>query len=229
MKIRTIKWIINLGILGGVGILAWIYGPSVLVEANYQEQLKAEEQANEMVDPEKGFDELLYSLSGFETLVEANEPFKEFGAEPVSGRFGLVIPKIFVNVAVAENVNPGDKEVYQRILGETGGVAHAAGSVVPGEPGTTYIFGHSTDASFDVTRFNAMFYLLRKLEAGDLIISYYNNIPHRYTVVEKKVVAPDDISDIVNVANEERLVLQTCWPPGTDWKRLLIIAKPEEI
>jgi len=228
MKIRIIKWIINLGILVGVGILAWTYGPSVLVEANYQEQLKAEE-VNEAVEPKKGFDELLYSVSGFEDLIEVNEPFKEFGAEPVSGRFGLVIPKIFANVAVIENVNPGDKEAYQRILGETGGVAHAAGSVVPGELGTTYIFGHSTDASFDVVRFNAVFYLLRKLEAGDLIISYYNNIPHRYKVVEKKVVAPDDIDDIVNVGNEERLVLQTCWPPGTDWRRLLIIAEPEEI
>ena len=106
-------------------------------------------------------------------------------------------------------------------------MAHAAGSALPDEDGTIYIFGHSTDADINVARYNAVFYLLRKLEPGDLIQVYFQGQEYRYQVIAKKTVDPTDIADITSVTGQRRLVLQTCWPPGTTWKRLLIIAEPE--
>ena len=218
--------LINLGLILATGILAWIFGPSLFMEAQYQKQVKQHQSG----EPTIGFGALMFNLPpvtsktepGFATMADkAVVPT----ITPLSPEFGIVIPKIFANVAITENVNPAEKAVYQQVLRQTGGVAHAAGSAVPGEPGTVYIFGHSTDAGINVERLNAVFYLLRKLEAGDEIIVYYKNKPFKYLVSEKKTVNPDDISDITNVANEERLVLQTCWPPGTTWKRLLIIAR----
>jgi sortase A len=199
--------------------LAWIFAPVLFTEVRYQEQVKLAAGAK----PLTGFSRLLTRVTGFQELVSQGSG----QITPVSPEFSLVIPRIFANVAVTENVNPQDKSIYQSVLKQAGGVAHAAGSALPGEPGTVYIFGHSTDATINVERFNAVFYLLRKLEAGDEIIIYYKNTPYKYIVSEKKTVNPDDISDITNVTNQPRLVLQTCWPPGTTWKRLLVIAQPQ--
>lgn len=224
-KKQIVIWGINLGLAAAAAVLAWIYGPSVVVEAKYQEQLKQQEAGQTAGGSPAGrtsFSSLMYSMSGFQEILQDDSLMA-----PIDANFGLVIPKIFANVAVTAEVNPEVAAQYQAVLREAGGVAHAAGSSVPGEPGTTYIFGHSTDAALNVSRYNAVFYLLKKLEPGDEIIAYYQGKDYHYQVAEKKVVAPADISDITNVTNESKLVLQTCWPPGTTWKRLLIIAKPK--
>jgi len=225
-KKNIFQGILNGALVTALALLAWIFGPGLFMEAQYQKQVQQQKSG----EPTIGFGALMYSLPevtgtakfGFEDIINETQAL----IVPISTEFGIVIPKIFANVAVTENVNPEEKAVYQQVLKQAGGVAHAAGSAVPGEPGVTYIFGHSTDATINVERYNAVFYLLRKLEIGDEIIVYYKNKPFKYLVSEKKTVDPDDISDIINVENEERLVLQTCWPPGTTWKRLLIIAKP---
>ena len=233
MKLK--QWLlIDIGLVLVVGVLAWIFGPSLFMEAHYQKQVKQQESGEPIV----GFAGILGSevedqqaiTWEFDEATPVGGGFGELTAEevlvaPLSPEFGLVIPKVFVNVAVTEGVNPADKEEYQSGLRTAGGVAHAAGSVLPGEKGTVYIFGHSTDAGLNVERMNAVFYLLRKLEVGDEVIAYYKGAPFRYKVKEKKTVDPDDISDITDVGDESRLVLQTCWPPGTTWKRLLIVAE----
>ncbi|MDZ7587228.1 MAG: sortase [Patescibacteria group bacterium] len=232
-KRQLIIWGVNLGLGLVLVLLAWVFGPSLFMEAQYQKQVQQQKSG----EPTIGFGALMYATPTMEeTVGSAVQPGQGFGEMvaqtgrsaiiPISTDFGIVIPKIFANVAVTENVNPAEKTVYQQVLRSAGGVAHAAGSAVPGESGTTYIFGHSTDAGVNVERFNAVFYLLRKLEIGDEINVYYQGKEFKYAVSEKKTVDPTDISDIINVVNEERLVLQTCWPPGTTWKRLLIIAKP---
>jgi len=200
---EDLAWLINLAIVLVVVFLAWIIGPTAWMEVNYRSQSKRE---------------------------DFNQQLKEIGVEePISSQFGLVIPKIFVNVAVTENVDASDADKYQSALRRLGGVAHAAGTAVPGEMGAVYIFGHSTDFNFNVERFNAVFYLLNKLEKDDVIIVSYDDVLYKYRVGEKKIVSPKDISEIVNPNSRHKLVLQTCWPPGTTWKRLLIIARPERI
>jgi len=224
-KKKIIKLITGFGFGLSLAVLGWIYGPNLFIETRYhQQKSQAIQLAAGGGKPMVGFRSMIGSLAGgFKELTKQDDLMV-----PVSAEFGLIIPKIFANVAVTENVNPEDPTIYQAVLKQAGGVAHASGTSLPGEPGTIYIFGHSTDASINVERFNAMFYLLKNLEAGDLIIAYYNNQPYRYRVKEKKIVEPSDLTDILNVENKERLVLQTCWPPGTSWRRLLIIAEPEQ-
>jgi LPXTG-site transpeptidase (sortase) family protein len=49
-----------------------------------------------------------------------------------------------------------------------------------------------------------------------------------YVVYETKIVDSDDTEYLDSALGQgERLILQTCWPPGTDWKRTLVFARPK--
>ena len=110
------------------------------------------------------------------------------------------------------------------------GVAHAAGTVFPGMDGNVYLFAHSTDYFWNVGRYNAVFYILKSLEVGDEFYFFFLGRRYIYTINEKKIVNPEDVSYIVNsIGGEPRLTLQTCWPPGTSIKRLILTAKPKGV
>lgn len=146
--------------------------------------------------------------------------------EPVSAQFGIIIPKIGANAPVIPNVDPGNPQSYLPQLQK--GVAHAAGTVFPGVVGNIYLFAHSTDSFWNVGRYNAIFYLVKELENGDEIDLFYSGIRHVYRVVEKKIVSPSEVDYLTQQTSFEQLTLQTCWPPGTTFKRLMVIARPEK-
>jgi LPXTG-site transpeptidase (sortase) family protein len=144
---------------------------------------------------------------------------------PKDTGFDIMIPKIGANAQVFPNVNASDPNQFLPILQQ--GVAHAQGTVFPGMKGNIYLFAHSTDNFWDVGRYNAVFYLLKDLVPGDEIVIFYQNKRYNYIVTGYKVVDPSDVSYIVDAQNQktETLILQTCWPPGTTWKRWLVFPK----
>lgn len=142
---------------------------------------------------------------------------------PVSTDFGIVIEKINANAKIVPNVNPGNEREYVSALGE--GVAQALGSTPPGQPGNLYLFSHSTDAPWNIVRFNAVFYLLRELDKGDRVIIFYQNKRYDYIVYDKNIVSPTDVSYLTNRYDSPVLTLQTCDPPGTLLNRLIVRAK----
>ncbi len=142
---------------------------------------------------------------------------------PVSTEYGIVIEKINANARIVAQVNPANEQQYVAALGS--GVAEALGSTPPGQPGNLYLFSHSTDAPWNIVRFNAIFYLLRELESGDRVIIFYQNKRYDYVVFDKKVVNPTDVSYLTNKYDSPVLTLQTCDPPGTLLNRLIVRAK----
>lgn len=145
---------------------------------------------------------------------------------PVSAQFGIVIPKIAANAPIFPNVDPADPKVYLPVLEK--GVAHALGTVFPGVSGNIYLYAHSTDSFWNTGRYNAIFYLIKELENGDEIDVFYSGVRHVYRVVNKIVVDPTDVRWLTEPLPYEQLTLQTCWPPGTTLKRLLVFARPEK-
>lgn len=143
---------------------------------------------------------------------------------PLDWDFALMIPKIGVNTIVSSNIDPYKQEEYNEVLKSS--VAHAKGTSFPNQVGTTYIFGHSSNFLWDTVRQPPIFYLLKNLEKEDQIIVFYKGEKVVYRVVEKKITNPEEIPDFVSQTSERLLVLQTCWPPGTSWKRLFVLAKP---
>lgn len=160
--------------------------------------------------------------SGFGALLGSKQQI----IVPKETQFSIVIPKINANANIIPNVDPGNEAEFNEALQR--GVAHAKGTVFPGHIGNTYLFAHSTDNWWNVGRYNAIFYLLKDLQIGDEVIVYFQNVRHNYIVTDSKVVDPSDVSYLVDSQKQpdETLILQTCWPPGTTWKRLLVFAKP---
>jgi len=143
---------------------------------------------------------------------------------PNDNEMELIIPKIAVRTQVLTNVDPNKEDEYNEILNNK--AAHAQGSSFPGQKGLIYLFGHSTNSVFNKNFFNPVFYSVKNLEPGDQIAILYQGKVHVYQINEKMVVDPNDFTAIKTGPDEEKLVLQTCWPPGTSWKRLLLVASP---
>jgi len=141
---------------------------------------------------------------------------------PPNTDFALVIPKIKAAAVVFPNIDPFNPAEFKPILKK--GVAHANGTSFPGQGGNIYLFAHSTDAFFNVNRYNAVFYLIGKLQNDDEIDVYYKGKLFKYYVYEKKVVSAQAL-EYLEPTKEEILTLQTCYPPGTTLARLIVRAR----
>ena len=142
---------------------------------------------------------------------------------PVDADFGLVVEKIGANSRVIGNVDPANDREYVAALQR--GVAHAKGTVLPGQAGNSFLFAHSVLNPWDIPRYNAVFYLLRELEVGDQVVAFYRGKRYNYTVFDKSIVEANDITALTAVYDYPVLTLQTCTPPGTTWKRLIVKAR----
>ncbi len=142
---------------------------------------------------------------------------------PIDPNFSIIITKIGANAKVISNVDPANETEYLNALKT--GVAHALGTAFPGEGGHVFLFAHSTDYFWNVGNYNAIFYLLYKLENNDQIDIFYKGKRISYKVVDKKIVSPEEVEYLTKKTNFESLTLQTCWPLGTTLKRLLVFAE----
>ena len=135
----------------------------------------------------------------------------------------IQIPKIHAQAPIITNVNAFNEAEYRAKLKE--GVAQAKGTALPGEKGTSFIFAHSSGPPWEIARYNTVFFRLGELQKNDEIFIFKNGVKLRYKVREKKEVWPNDVSLFKNLIRTQ-VVIQTCTPIGTDFKRLLIYADP---
>lgn len=122
-----------------------------------------------------------------------------------------------------EGVNPFNEEEYRKALEK--GVAQAKGTALPGEKGTIFLFAHSSDFPWRITRYNVAFFRLPELQKGDKINIFRNGKEYKYKVTDKKTVWPSEVNYLLDT-KKTQLILQTCFPIGTSLQRLLVFAKP---
>ena len=137
--------------------------------------------------------------------------------------FSLEIPKIGAYSQVIPNVNTHSQKVYSEALKQ--GVAHAAGTLLPGSGGSVTLFAHSTDLAANIDTYNAVFYRLDELEVGDTITLWYMGEKLTYSVVGSRVTPPADVAVFTKEVNGDKLYLVTCTPRGTTQNRLIVEAK----
>lgn len=200
----------------GFAIIAFLftYGPIIQEELQYRLNSLKPSQTQTVTT------NLIDNIEAQKT----NEVRAEAQALGIDPYFSLNIPKIAASANVIANVDAANKDEYMAALEK--GVAHARGTYFPGQGKTIFMFAHSTDAPWNIARYNAVFYLLRKLEIGDTINVYFADHKYIYIVDQKFVTKANDTTWLNDKGLGERLVLQTCDPPGTSWNRLIVIAKP---
>lgn len=147
--------------------------------------------------------------------------------KPVSTDFGIVIPKINANAPVIKDVDAFDSKVYQQALSK--GIAHAKGTSTPDMAGNTFLFAHSAQNWLNANRYNAVFYLLYKLEKGDTFSVYYKGKEYVYKIEEKKTVSAENVEVMKQSAYPRSVTLMTCWPPGTTFQRLIVVGSLQQV
>lgn len=154
-------------------------------------------------------------------IVPQEAPIKN---TPKTNEFSLSIPAIGASSNVVGDVDAFDKDKYQDALKY--GIAHAKNTGKPGEGKRIFLFAHSTNSPLNYSEYNAIFYQLRLLSEGEKIFINYKGDSHIYIVKQKEVVSATDTHWLTELGSSEQLVLQTCDPPGTTLRRLLVIAEP---
>lgn len=224
-KVFLVRFLSYFIVFVGVLSLAFEFGPLAVSEFNYRKNLLLGKRY--VVDPMVGITPAVSAQpqpSEDPSLGFGNLPIENQNViTPMSTDYGIVIEKINANAKVIADIDPGNEREYGYAL--TQGVVAAKGSTAPGENGNLFIFSHSADAPWNIVRFNAVFYLLRELEAGDKILVFYQGKRYDYIVFDKKIVNPADTSFLANRYDKPVLTLQTCDPPGTLLNRLIVRAK----
>jgi sortase A len=161
-----------------------------------------------------------------ETTTSKKAKLPPLKVKPKSKDFGLIINKIGVNAPIVANVNPSNYNEYIAALGK--GVAHARGTAFPGsvkaDNNNVFLFAHSAVNAVIARRYNSVFYLLRKLEKGDRVTTFYKGKRFDYIVRNKKVVQAEDVQYLTDPSKKPILTLQTCDPPGSNLRRLIVTA-----
>lgn len=100
------------------------------------------------------------------------------------------------------------------------------GTAVPPSRGTAVIFGHSTlPQLYKKDDYDTIFAYAHTLQVGDEINLSVSNLKYSYKIYNITVTSPLDTSVFEQNFDDNYLVLVTCTPPGTTWKRLLIRAR----
>lgn len=143
----------------------------------------------------------------------------------------LVIPRLNIEVPIvfgaAEDalVSQDWSRLEREILNALrGGVVHYPGTALPGQKGNNFITGHSSYYSGDTGKYNYIFSKLEALQIGDEYIVYYNGESYRYQIRDSRIVWPNNTEVLYQPHDQEISSLMTCWPPGTNLKRIVFTA-----
>jgi len=141
----------------------------------------------------------------------------------------LVIPRINQNLPVLRissgNLINKDWNALEKDMQEglKYGVVHYPGTSLPDQTGNVAITGHSSYFPWDPGRFKDVFALLQEVVVGDKIALYYNQHKYLYEVKDIQIILPSNI-EVLKQTPERQLTLITCYPIGTNLKRLVVTA-----
>lgn len=182
---------------------------------NYQEYIHGTNPNDADTDGDK--------FSDKQEIVNGYDPDAPGDAKP------LVFVKIEKIAVDAPMIWSQSEDAKNSLKDLESGLSHFPKSAAPGENGNTIISGHSSNYVWAKGDFNYIFKNLNNLEVGDVvnIKTIQQNgkiIFYKYKINEKFVAAPDD-EKIFAATETPVLTLSTCWPLGTNFKRLIVKAE----
>ncbi|HET9174275.1 MAG TPA: sortase [Candidatus Saccharimonadales bacterium] len=134
----------------------------------------------------------------------------------------VIIPKINVEIPVDYSQTSTNETDIENAL--QSGIVHYPTTQMPGEVGNAAFFGHSSNNIFAPGKYKFAFALLHELVPGDTFYLTNNGKVYAYKVFSRTIVDPTDVGVLNPVAGHKTTAtLITCDPPGTSWRRLVVV------
>lgn len=140
----------------------------------------------------------------------------------------LEIPALSINVPLIFSRDPKNFEKDLQL-----GVVHYPGTALPGQIGTSYISGHSSNYFWAKGNYNQVFSKLGDLpDNSSFVITVVQkngkDARFHYVVTHRKEFSPTDQEQFRNTG-ESVVTLSTCWPVGSTKSRLVIFGKLTQV
>jgi LPXTG-site transpeptidase (sortase) family protein len=182
---------------------------------NYLEYIHGADPSNADTDGD-GFDDKREITNGY-------DPAAPGDARPA---IQVVIAKINVTAPMVWSASENEKD---QLADLQNGVAHFPQTASPGQNGNMIVSGHSSNYIWAKGKYNYIFKNLNNLMPGDVVdvkTTQQNGkiITYHYKISEKFTTMPDD-ERIFNDTSGATLTLSTCWPIGSNARRLIVKAE----
>ncbi|MGD0976874.1 MAG: sortase [Minisyncoccia bacterium] len=151
-------------------------------------------------------------------------PVKKYVSDSSAG-YTISIPTIGITAPVVLEKSLDPNVILNRL---SDGVVHYSDSPLPGEEGTSVILGHSSAYPWYKGKYGSVFALLGKLKNGDAVIITNGSKTLVYKVSDILIFNPlsnnSRIQEISQSDNRSSVLLVSCWPVGTNLKRIAVRA-----
>jgi LPXTG-site transpeptidase (sortase) family protein len=144
----------------------------------------------------------------------------------IAGR--LEIPGLKINVPIiwSKDTNSFDKDLQS-------GVIHYPGTALPGQIGTTYIAGHSSNYIWAKGSYNQVFSTLGNLADNTsfkitVVQRNGQNAIFHYVVTSRNQYLPTDQAQFQNTG-KSLVALSTCWPVNSTARRLVVFGELTQV
>lgn len=130
-------------------------------------------------------------------IITTEQSYYDYDREIIRPNYGDFFARMKIDsIQLNEAIIHGDSEAE---LGK--GVAHYAGSTLPGEGGNVVLSGHR----------ETVFWPLKDIQIGAEVVIETSYGTYTYVVSDIHITTPDDVSDVMPT-DEERLTFYTCYP-----------------
>lgn len=138
----------------------------------------------------------------------------------------LIISDIGISAPIVFGAGSNTKNIYNNL---ENGVVHYSDTPKPGMNGVSIILGHSSAYPWYKGAYGSVFALLGKLKTGDKIYVKYNDGQTFVFHVKQSIIFSPFNKDsrLAEIEKKEKptLVLISCWPVGTNYKRIAVEAE----
>lgn len=156
-------------------------------------------------------------------------PFSGAGFDVDMSKTGILkVPSLNIEAPIVWSSDPKnfDKDLQN-------GVIHYPGTALPGQIGTSYISGHSSNYSWAKGSYNTVFTKLDKLADNtsfSVTVTDKDGKAHilHYVVVGRQQYNPNDEAQFKNGAKSV-VALSTCWPVGSTKYRLVVFGELTQV
>ncbi len=143
--------------------------------------------------------------------------------KPLPQEAEIIVDRIRLRAPIVFGVANDETTIFNSL---EKGVVNYPETVKPGEAGLSLLLGHSSAYPWYRGNYGSVFALLGQLKKDDIVyIRYKDGRTFTYKIYDSVIFSPfDNDHSYLQTNSESNLVLLSCWPVSTNYKRIAIKA-----